>query len=228
MPISKSDSFDGHHSTSVFCGAHGLFRSESMHVSNDPRMMANNVILTRMGAFHVISVSAVLMACLSCKIMMQMESDQFINWGHYACFITLVISFLCDIFCVIVIVQQLFHITRLATAGPHGFELAQAYYLNPNVVTLRQFAVRLYFTSVPLYICSTAFSIVVKLGQEYEDLDHSIPVATVIGVIGVLLYVIIMKHRKLFVENYAIAKAHEAPLMGHLRQLETLNTGRNV
>lgn len=228
MSIAKAEHFDGHISAGKFWGAGGMFRSDSMDISNDPRFMAPNVILTRMGAFHLISVSAVLLGCLSCKMMLQMETDEFVNWGHYATFVFLSCSFVCDLFCVIVIVQQLFHITRLVTAGPHGFELAQAYYLNHNVVSLRQFAVRMYFISVPVFMCSTAYSIVVKLGQHTEQYMYSVPVASVMGIVGILVYVIIEKHRRLFLEKYTIAKAHEEPLMGHLRNLEKNNTGHDI
>ena len=48
-----------------------------MEVVNDPRMMAGNVLMTRLGAFHVMAVCSVLLANLSCAQMVGAESADF-------------------------------------------------------------------------------------------------------------------------------------------------------
>lgn len=201
-----------------------LVRAESMDMQNDPRMFANNVLMARLGAFHVISVCAVLMGNLCCTQMLKLEGH-FESPVQYFAFVTLAACFILNLFAVIVIVQQLFHLHRLSTAGATGFETAKSYYLNKNIVTLRHMAARMFFFCIPVFLVCLACSVYVKLGDQKR---RSIPVCILLLASAIVLLAVNIKSRNIFTEKYNIAKAHELPLLNHLQEVSMRHTTLNI
>lgn len=225
MHTGTARDFDGPHSATELPGL-SCFRVDSMDVTNDPRMFAKNVIMKRLAAFHLIAVCAILMGCSSSKLMFAMLDPKFEDRLQYVCVLILGCCAVSNFLCVIIIVQQLFHVSRLVTAGPAGYEISKSYYLNPNVVTLRHCGVRLFFWAIPLYIACMAYSVFVKLGvaldEEIEPMSlyHALPAGIIMILMSIGLYLVIRKHRMTFHERYTLAKEHEKPLMGHIHGLE--------
>lgn len=198
-------------------GVNCLPRAESMDVNNDPRMFSNNVLLKRLGAFQLISVCAVLMANLSCGQMLAMESKKYTNWTMYVAFCIMAVCFLFNLFTVVVLVQQMFHMYRLVTAGPTGFEMGKSYYLNPNIVSLRHLATKLFFIAIPLFLGTIGLTIYVHLGDQYV---RSIPVLCTLILLALTLWFIQYRTRRIFEEKYMLAKRYEKPLLEHMKETE--------
>lgn len=196
----------------------GLFRAHSMEVTNDPRFFHKNVLLKRMGAFHVIAVTAVLIANLSCMQMLQMESSKFNGIKgniRYVAFVLFSTCFVLNLVTVVIIVQQLFQMTRLATAGSTGFELAKSYYLNPNIVSMRHLAANIFFVCIPIFLAAVGLTIYVKLGGRL-NLMWSLPISIVLFFAAIILRCFYEKHRNVFQQKYELAVTQHEPLLTQL------------
>jgi len=206
------------------CGLTILPRSDSMDATNDPRFVSDNVIAKRLAAFQTISVVSVLMVNLSVKqlFLLQKSIDVTTTKGviQYSGFLVMIAVFLMNLTTVVVVIQQLFMTYRLLTAGPTGFELAKAYYLNPNVVTMRHAAVKAFFFSLPLFVVSTSCMVWVT----FSDSDNprlAFPVVIFLFFAAGVLFFIHSKHQAVFRKCYHMAKAHEQPLLTAVGALET-------
>lgn len=214
-----ADQFEGEHGAEL--PGLSLIRSESMEVRNDMRFFAGNVIHKRLGAFHLIAVSALFIGVYSAKKMMELETDDPEVYKTptgkimYAALVAMAGSFILCLTAGIIILVQLYHITRLITFGPTGFEMAKSYYLNPNVTTMRHFAVRCFFACIPLYMIASGISIYLKLGEE-KGLYRSLPLAIMLFVAAIVIFCIIAKLRSTFTKSYSGAMTSMEPLLKHL------------
>eukprot|EP00448_Togula_jolla_P033605 CAMPEP_0170638554 /NCGR_PEP_ID=MMETSP0224-20130122/39121_1 /TAXON_ID=285029 /ORGANISM="Togula jolla, Strain CCCM 725" /LENGTH=196 /DNA_ID=CAMNT_0010968737 /DNA_START=128 /DNA_END=718 /DNA_ORIENTATION=- len=186
-----------------------------MEVTNDPRMFAKNVLWKRMAAFQVISVSCVLMAKLCCTEMLALESDHIDSIAHYLAFLLLAAAFLMNLFSAIIIIMQLFHLTRLSTSGPTGFELSQSYYLNENIVNLRHLAACSFFSLIPVFLTSVALAVWVNLK---DMLLHKIPLCAFILLAAFVVAYVSWIQQSTFRDKYDLLRKHQQPLMMHLQQ----------
>lgn len=195
-----------------------------MEVTNDPRMMAANVLFTRLNAFHVMAVCCVLTSNLSCAQMLAAEkvdySDGIRGTLGYLAFFMMAVVFVMNLSAAIIILQQLFHMQRLSTAGATGFEHSRSYYLNLNVLKLRHFAARLFFASFPLYLFCVGLAIYIKGGGR-EKLPHTIWILLIFWVGTAILACITCKQTDIFKEKYAACHDHESPLRTHLMTMPT-------
>jgi hypothetical protein len=222
MPILKPDEFHGEHHEGIPL-LKSLMRCESMEVLNDPRVFADNVLMKRLDAFHVIGICAILMSTLSAGQMVAMETTDFdgIRGGiRYIAFWAMTIGFAANLMSGLIITVQLFHMTRLITAGSTGYELAKSYYLNKNILMLRHMAAKLFFFTTPVFLMSTALTIYVKLGGRF-NLKLSAPVSAVMLLSGMFFAFVLHKHVSIFNERYKFAKVHDLPLMHHLRSADS-------
>mmetsp|Transcript_60031 Transcript_60031/g.130198 ORF Transcript_60031/g.130198 Transcript_60031/m.130198 type:complete len:239 (+) Transcript_60031:43-759(+) len=207
--------FEGNESTNILPGL-GFFRSDSVEVTNDPRIFLDNVLSRRLGAFETVVVASVLVASVSCSTLIVMEEKKE-SWTEYVGLVGMTVVFVMNLFCVLVITQQYYQIFRLMTAGPTGFEISKSYYLNKNVATLRHMSTNAFFKSIPIFVGSIGIMVFQKLRTRWLV---SIPVLVVILTVAVLLHIVNRKHASIFYEKYILTKRHEAPLMGHLRNMK--------
>merc|ERR1719221_2427619 len=84
-------------------------------------------------------------------------------------FIIMTLCLLANIIATYVGVAQVYHVYRLETAGPTGFEMATSYYLNPNIVSWRHLAVKCMLNSLPLFLLSTGIRIEVNFDRQANE-----------------------------------------------------------
>lgn len=194
-----------------------------MDISNDPRVFAKNVVMKRLGAFHLISISAVLTSHLCIKQMLAILKQfnnphtDLVYAMQYGSLVALSLIFILNLISVVIIITQIYHISRMSTAGPHGFEIASSYYLDSCATSLRHAAARNFFFCIPLFIIVLACTVYVQSGG---DLGHSLPVCFSMGVVAFLLFIITLKQRAIFLERYNLAREYGKPLRQHLTKLE--------
>jgi len=207
-------------------------RSESMDCVNDPRFMGNSVIAKRLAAFQTISVVSVIMVNLSKATMFALEKDIDIDkpfgWVQYAGFVIMMLVFLANLTTVVVVVQQMFMTYRLLTAGPTGFEIAKSYYLNPNIITMRHMAIKLFFFSLPLFVAGSSCMVIVNFGRAGGLTGKlAYPAVAFLLLTSLLLLWVSGKQQSIFRERYYMAKAHEQPLLNHVEGMSTRSATRN-
>jgi len=207
--------FEGYHSESMLPGLRCM-RSDSVEVTNDPRIFLDNILARRLSAFSSIVVAAILVGSVSCSCLLTIEDDNKDNWVKYAGLVGMVTVFLLNLFCVLVITQQYYQVFRLMTAGPMGFEIAKSYYLNVNIATMRHMATQSFFRSIPIFTFSIGCMIFEKLGRKWI---MSLPLFILLGAMAFTLHMINRKHANIFMEKYTITKAHERPLQMHISNI---------
>lgn len=193
-----------------------------MEVLNDPRIIAPNVVMKRLAAFHSIAVVAVLMVNLSVKQMFTLEKNIDLTKAtaivQYVGLILMSMIVLMNLTTVVVLIQQMFMTYRLMTSGATGFEVAKVFYLNPNITTMRHVTVKAFFFSLPLFVASTSCMVWVSFahGGSYR---LAIPIVVLLGIASVVLWCVNLKHHTIFTERYALAKQHEMPLLSHVESV---------
>merc|ERR1711920_669348 len=187
----------------------------------------------RLTAFSSLSVVSGLMVG-TCTAVISMKKDMNI-WSfdgalQLISFIIMTMCLLANIIATYVGVAQVYHVYRLETAGPTGFEMATSYYLNPNIVSWRHIGIKCMLNSLPLFLVSTGLRVAVNFDRGAGALEPpSWYCARVIGIIflavysvmGVVVYKIHEKHVDVFRERYDIAANRELPFMKHVRSMMT-------
>lgn len=204
-----------------------LPRAESMECTNDPRFMGDSVILKRLMAFQTICIVSTVLLNLSKEQMFEAEQGLDMNaWTgpiQAVEFTIMMVVFVFMLSTVFVVLQQLFLTYRLLTVGPTGFEIAKSFYLNPNVVQLRHGVIKLFFFGIPLFVAGCMCKTMVnfsKAGPTSEGMwskneKLAMPCCLIMLCSSIFIFWMNMKHQSIFKENYALAKAHEEPLMRH-------------
>lgn len=191
------------------------FRVVSADVDNDPRMNTDNLLFHRMGAFYAVSISATLLASVSCITLLAVQ-DRRESWSEYFALIGFSMVFVMNLACVLVITNQYIAVYRLATTAAIGFDMATSYYSNTNIATSRHIASAAFFYSIPVLVASIGFMNVDKLGHGGR---MSYPLCTFMVVAALYLLMTIRTHIGIFKEKYQAIKKHEAGIAKHMRNL---------
>jgi hypothetical protein len=69
-------------------------------------------------------------------------------------------------------VAQPYHVFRLMTAGPTGFDAAASYYMNRNITAWRHFAIKGMLVSMSLYVLQMGLRLVVKFDRQTEAVPN--------------------------------------------------------
>jgi len=194
-----------------------LVRTDSLEVTNDPRISMDNVISKRLQAFEKVAVASILLASVSISTILAMEEpgEGFIE---YAGLFMMNLVFVLNLFCVLIVTTQYYQIFRLMTSGPTGFEMSKSYYLNQNIMTLRHLSTSSFFYSIPIFILSIACMLWTKLRKGHTYL-MAIPIVSMEVAAALFLFIAIKKHGDIFREKYAFLKKHERPLAVHTQSV---------
>lgn len=159
-----------------------LVKAESMDLNNDPRFFQGSIINQRLAAFGGLAVISGLLVQNAMDHMMNINksmslvpTDGFDRFVTFLAFITLMFVFYGNMLAVYVGVAQPYHAIRLSTAGPTGFEASAAYYLASEICAWRHLAVKTMLLTLPMYVISIGFRIMVKFEVETKDGDESLP-----------------------------------------------------
>jgi hypothetical protein len=207
------------HGGAAMLQAFGLARAESMEMRNDPRFFTDNVVNYRIAAFGTMSIVSGLMIGTAMSDIMGMDKN--INCTHwvgalqFVSFGMLLLVFFFNMVGTYVGVAQPYHVMRLLTSGPTGFEAAASYYLNKNIITWRHFAIKYMLVSLPLYIVQMGLRLVVKFDRSnkkgpettvnapfYSDFE-GIFFCVLLMIMGMVLWCVHCTHFAVFRERYS-------------------------
>lgn len=208
----------------------GLFRSESMDMSNDPRFFQASILNKRLAAFSGLGVVSGLMVGFTQSSVRGLGNMDFTTLEgklHGLAFLITSIALFANIIATYVSVAQVYHVYRLESAGPTGFEMATSYYLNANIVAWRHLAIKCLLLSLPLFLVSTGIQIEVALGSaSSKPLRPSLMLARCCGIgvmflycaMGAVVLYIHNIHSWIFRDRYQVAMEHQTPFMHRLNQ----------
>jgi len=211
----------------------GLFRSDSMDMSNDPRFFQGSILNKRMAAFSGLGVVSGLMVGFtqsSIRSMSNMDFTTLEGQLHGVGFIISCMGLFANVIATYVSVAQVYHVYRLETAGPTGFEMATSYYLNANIVAWRHLAIKCLLLSLPLFLVSTGIQIEVQLGSaSSKPRLPSLMVARACGlsvmgmfiVMGGIVWYIHSIHAWIFRDRYEVAMENESPYLSRVQSMMT-------
>jgi len=191
-------------------------RQDSVEVTNDPRIFLDSVLSRRLSAFSTIVVASVLLATVSAGTLITVNEKNE-TWPEFASLVCMALVFAMNLFCVMMITQQYYHVIRLITSGPSGFDIAKSYYVNHNIRTIRHVATNCFFYSIPLFLIAIGLMVFVKVGGAFK---MAYPLTVLLVVSGVVFHCVLVKQRALFKEKYAKLKAFEHPLVSHVQDMQ--------
>lgn len=154
----------------------GLVGSESMDLVNDPRFFSTTVIEKRLAAFSGLATVGTLALGNCVSQMFSLKKDMnfddridlfdvipvYIGWLQIGSFfVQMFISFML-LTAVFVMVQQMFYVHRLLTAGPTGFEQASLFYLNRTMTAWRHLSMKSLLFGLVGYMLASGFVLFVK------------------------------------------------------------------
>lgn len=215
----------------------GLFRSDSMALSNDPRFMQDSVIEKRLSAFGGLSAcSAFMMAYARSQVQHPGNMTDFKSLEgvfHTLSFILATMALFGNLICMYVTMAQVYHIHRLESSGPTGFEMAAAYYLNPNMCAWRHFAVNCMLVSLPLFLLATGLHCEVAFAAKDFPLSKAsahvldIEALVIMGaffLFGMVLWYIHCIHAWIWKEKYDTAMQNATPYLSKVQGM--MNAGK--
>lgn len=209
----------------------GLFRSDSMEMSNDPRFFQQSILNKRMAAFSSLGVISGLMIGFtqgSIKNMKEMDPTTVEGGLHLAGFIFTSIGLFANVVSTYVSVAQMYHTYRLETAGPTGFEMATSYYLNPNVVAWRHVAIKCMLLSLPLFLISTGIEVEINVVSASErphrpsrNVARAIGISSLVGfvIMAWITFYIHRIHAWVFQDRYEVAMMHQSPYVQRVQSM---------
>jgi hypothetical protein len=216
-----------------------MVRCESMDIQNDPRFFTGNVIDKRLAAVSGLSVVSTLMVGVALGECYSMKKDIDLHQSdgvlQFVGFALMTVVLFANVLASYIGVAQVYFTYRLMTAGATGFEMACAFYLNPNVAFWRHAAVKWMLNSLPMFLLGGAARMLVKFdhdmphlaGEEPHRSTTTLPwwqarvhgvsvmglcVCGVYLMMGLVMYYINSKHSAVFKERYSMAKIREVPM----------------
>jgi len=222
----------------------GLVRSESMDMTNDPRLFGNNVLMKRLLAFSALALVSSIMTKTTQAQLLKLKKDIDLTTPdgvlQFSSFLTMNGVLFTNILAMYVGVAQHYFTYRLMTAGPTGYEMASAYYLNPNIAFWRHVAIKSMLASLPVYLISTSIKLLVMFDQDMPNAPAKHPdpnnwslarlgSLSVLGIVVCLLWFcaaaalvyVDRKHRQIFQERYEVAKELERPLLTSVQSMSS-------
>lgn len=221
-----------------------LVESESMDLTNDPRFFRHTTLDKRLKAFHSLSLVSGIMvgtSFMQCVTMPKaMNLALRVGWAQLAAFWCFSIAVFNNVYCLFILVQQLFFTYRLLTAGPTGFEIAASFYLNRNIIQHRHLAVKALIYSLPIFVLGAALRMSTLFyldaanagaplpnpeGDPSKQLDmkvHEMLAGIVVGVwlsVSLCMYLAYRRHINIFRERYMLVKDKERPLLSHISKM---------
>jgi len=211
-----------------------------MDIQNDPRFFNDNVLNYRLAAFSGLSMISGLMVQNAVDQMFGMSKDMPIFTSsalrsldgclQLLAFLLLIYIMFANFLAVYVGVAQPYHVLRLMTAGPTGFDAAVSYYLNRNIVSWRHMAIKGMLQSIPLYIFQMGLRLVVKFDRDtsasrdlpidtpFHSMVQGIVFCLLMQCIAALLLWLHYKHFQIFRERYDVMTEMIKPMQGFMSQ----------
>lgn len=148
------------------------------------------------------------------------------GWFQYSAYLLMTGTFFMNVLAVYVGVVQPYHVYRLSSAGPTGFEMASTYYMNPNMIFWRRAAIKSMFTGLPIFLVASGLRLMVKFTRDQPDADgdpQSVSAlfqprllgVTLLGFISFVLYslfaallvMVHLRHDKIYKQRFRENKA---------------------
>jgi len=155
-----------------------ISRADSMHVTNDPRFFAGNVMDKRLSALKTLTLVSSIMFGTALGQCFALKKDMDFSkisigvfdlavWQLIAFFLALLVSIQC-LLSLYIIAMQLFFTYRLMTAGTLGFDIAAVFYLTRTITMWRHLAIKALFNGLMKFLILVGIQMFVTF---YKDAD---------------------------------------------------------
>lgn len=197
------------------------------------RIMSDSVIAHRLSGFSSVVVASMLLTTLAFSAVLvlvpsdknDMTHDHTLNIPKLIALIGMLLTVCLNLFCSVVIIQQMYLVNRIATSGAMGFEMAKSLYLSKTYVTVRHIGIACFDRSIPLFVGSTAMMVWEQISSDRTDaMVYAIIVVGVMFVVTLLMFYVHHWQRRVFQNKLRAMQAYEHPMRHHM---EVDCTGRS-
>jgi len=198
-----------------------LIRTESVDVNNDPRIMSDSVIAHRLNGFASVVVASMLLCSLAFSaILVLAPSDGARGFSllKLIALIGMLLTVCMNLFCTVVVIQQMYLINRIATSGAMGFEMAKSLYLSKTYVMIRHVGISMFYRSIPLFVLTLA---ILVWEEVCPETGGRAPISAIIicSGMGIVMFTMLYVHyiqRTVFHEKLMKMQAFEKPIRQHM------------
>lgn len=195
-----------------------LVRTESVDITNDPRIMSDNVISHRLAAFNNVVVAAMLLCTLAfaAVLVLAPTTKGRFCWKNLIALVGNLVVLCLNLFCVVVVIQQKYLVNRIATSGSMGFEMSKSLYLNKSFVSLRHLAISGFFNSLPIFILASAFQVWHMVSPRGHHLMSALVTCVPLLLVALLFWYVHHKQKVIFDEKLLKLQSYEEPMRLHM------------
>lgn len=169
--------------------------TSSMPMVNDPRFFEGNIIDKRLLAIAMLATVSGLMVGSAMDNCFSLEKDYHLNtldgWLQLFMFLLMSVVLFANIGAVYIGVAQPYHVYRLTSGGPLGYEMAAYYYLNADVAYYRHLSVKLMLGSLPVYVFAMGVRMQISWDRESPDFEQAsgwiLPTIGEVSLLGLLV-----------------------------------------
>jgi len=220
-PINFRD-FDGDTNSEpvMFAVLDPLIRTESVDVNNDPRIMSDSVISHRLNGFASVVVASMLLCSLAFSAILTLVPAQRGEKGFsilkLAALVGNVTTVCLNLFCTVVVIQQMYLINRIATSGAMGFEMAKSLYLSKTYVMIRHVGISCFYRSIPLFVMTLAVMVWEQVCPRNDAPISAIIICTLLILVTCLMLYVHYLQRTVFHDKLKKMQAFEKPIRQHM------------
>jgi len=220
-PINFRD-FDGDTNSEpvMFAVLDPLIRTESVDVNNDPRIMSDSVISHRLNGFASVVVASMLLCSLAFSAILTLVPAQHGEKGFsvlkLAALVGNVTTVCLNLFCTVVVIQQMYLINRIATSGAMGFEMAKSLYLSKTYVMIRHVGISCFYRSIPLFVMTLAVMVWEQVCPRNDAPISAIIICTLLILVTCLMLYVHYLQRTVFHDKLKKMQAFEKPIRQHM------------
>lgn len=225
--------------TNQLCGAPstrpgGLWYTESIDLSNDPRFMGDTILDKRLAAFTALSIIASISTGAVCDNFFpffDVADIRLEGWNHHPWrtvrtviqligFLMMSFVLFVDVVATLVFATQFYFAYKLMTSGPIGFESARGFYKDPQMTAYRSKAALGLVLGLPLFVLATGCMLYAKFDKVERDagvLHHSVCL-TCFGVffcMALCIFRVGLDHQRVFSSKCRMGN-HVTPLLQNL------------
>uniref|UniRef100_A0A7S1B1J1 Uncharacterized protein n=1 Tax=Noctiluca scintillans TaxID=2966 RepID=A0A7S1B1J1_NOCSC len=195
-------------------------RGDTVDLKNDPRLCGENVISKLFSTISIVVISSTLLASLAFSAVPSLEDydseSEALGWEllNVSVIYSMTFVVLLNLFCVIVLAQQMYLLTRVMTygVGGNGPDMALILYKDPTFATLRHAGTSAFFVSIPLFVVAALLMVYEQVANYGAHAIVAAFVALLIVVFFGALLLVCQWQERIFYHRCAVMTDMHKPL----------------
>uniref|UniRef100_A0A7S1AST3 Uncharacterized protein n=1 Tax=Noctiluca scintillans TaxID=2966 RepID=A0A7S1AST3_NOCSC len=194
-------------------------------LENDPRCSTDNTLMRRLNLVSTYIVIAALLASLAWSAVLSVtpQDGDVWSWLEFLALLLFVLVTALNLFCVVILTQQLYLVSRLAAAGSMGFELGVILFLNPNYTLARHFAISSFEAGLPIFVVAMSLMVYQFINPFGDKRPVAILAVILLWALSAVMFFVRFIQKRRFNALRQSMKDNVSPLLDAVRSVNERN-----